>query len=779
MKKLLKLIGLLFFILFGFIILFAFGFITWPQLYLNKYTIEKVQVLWPSFQVTAESFIVRSKSSSLLHKRLYFKFADLCFQHQFLEGNFSLCLPDGEADLEYSLKNFKLVSFGPVNIKRAVLNYTNLAERDRALKNQRAMLPDFTQFKLPAQFKNTRFEAVNVSFDKIIYKSPSKRFEGDMQIQMIAGDYHLNEITIKGTLNDKTRQNYALSAQITSPDFFATDQWKLSSSVDLSINNNQFISHINFDWDRRLARYELKTKINNNNIDADFSLSGIYSNNLVVLNVNAQTTGLGDVVKNVMIKNCKWQLHLINEESNNGSLGFSCPVELELKQYGARVDEKHVYQTPKQLFLDFKGDLTTFFDPDLLHETKGKIKAVFKSELKEIAKVHGLFNADFKGVPIDLPHDWKFASDLNVEASIEDFEQLVETLKGSKFSVWSPLDVLKGKTQVSIKGNYNSLNDVSDIPVHISTSLKSKEQELNIDSESVLKINRTKKNGREVFLDGELILTKVLIEIPNINPVAFPQISPDKRILLKTKSEKGVQNLPVKYNLKIKTTLDSPLKIKYYLAGEPVPVMLDIVAKNSGVSGKISVLKFPAVFFRRRATVDHLDLVLHEDHSLVELDGQVTVQYADYTIFIKLMGTVERPSLIFNSSPPLSKENIMSVLLYGEPYDELDFDQSASVNDAYTAMADKAISLFSLFALASTPIQRIGYNPLTKEFSAKFKLGKGTSLNLNKSDTKQQIGLQKRLGKGWLIRTLYEDTKDKTGQGKNNGTALIEWNKRY
>ena len=74
--------------------------------------------------------------------------------------------------------------------------------------------------------------------------------------------------------------------------------------------------------------------------------------------------------------------------------------------------------------------------------------------------------------------------------------------------------------------------------------------------------------------------------------------------------------------------------------------------------------------------------------------------------------------------------------------------ETGSVGALSAAFADRAVALASLYLFASTPIQRVGYNPATKKASARIKLGSGTSLLVGGNENQAEAGIRRRLGHG-------------------------------
>src|SRR5690606_11102980 len=123
--------------------------------------------------------------------------------------------------------------------------------------------------------------------------------------------------------------------------------------------------------------------------------------------------------------------------------------------------------------------------------------------------------------------------------------------------------------------------------------------------------------------------------------------------------------------------------------------------------------------------------------------------------------TLAKPRLKLYSDPPLPERDIYALLIFGRSPDALDMDQRQSVEEARAAAADGAIGLLSMFYLARTPIESVGYNPQSGQFTAKVDLGRGVSLNVGAGgETEERVGLRKRLGRHWTIETTAVRSKE-------------------
>jgi hypothetical protein len=94
------------------------------------------------------------------------------------------------------------------------------------------------------------------------------------------------------------------------------------------------------------------------------------------------------------------------------------------------------------------------------------------------------------------------------------------------------------------------------------------------------------------------------------------------------------------------------------------------------------------------------------------------------------------------------------------------------------AAAGRGLDLASLYLLASTPVESVGYDPQTGAVSARFRIASGTSLNVSKSQQEdmESIGIRKRIGSNWSIVTQQGNPADPTDKSVS---ALLQWSHRY
>jgi hypothetical protein len=158
------------------------------------------------------------------------------------------------------------------------------------------------------------------------------------------------------------------------------------------------------------------------------------------------------------------------------------------------------------------------------------------------------------------------------------------------------------------------------------------------------------------------------------------------------------------------------------------------------------------------------------------VDGKLAVSYLEYDIDIELVGEVREPEIRLSSMPPLERNQIISVLIFGRPLSDLDEDEKQSVGNLNAAFAEAALGISSLYLLASTPIESVGYDPDRELVTANVGLGGGASLELGAGGAGSSVGIRKRLSREFIFRSEVERLGSTS---KQTVSALIEWVKRF
>ena len=404
------------------------------------------------------------------------------------------------------------------------------------------------------------------------------------------------------------------------------------------------------------------------------------------------------------------------------------------------------------------------------------------------------------------PLQYTVNGDLNF--LIRKFGRLTALLKDTPYAFPAPLNVMTGpvelKTQVKLTEaggeiEYQASTKLdSDVAHAQSVHLRAQGKTTlsYVENESASAAGKSEKVLRPLT-DVTILVDELHIAAPRFDLRKPPAFKPDPRFKLGSlkpleeealarEQEKSLaEQMPPDIHLHIKTTQAQAIQIATNLTKNAIPIDLDLIygklpARNgiieNGVTGDVIIGRTSVDLFKRNAVVDHFrfDLLPSGEQ---RVDGKVSVTYLDYDIHILLLGNLKEPIVKFESVPPVDDNQILAVLIFGRPLNELSADQQNSVSSLNAAVADAALSVSSLYVLASTPIESVGYDPSRQMVSARVGLGGGASLELGSGkDTSSSVGFQKRLNKDFTFRTEVDTI---TSSGKRTVTALVEWVKRF
>lgn len=526
----------------------------------------------------------------------------------------------------------------------------------------------------------------------------------------------------------------------------------------------------------------------------------------IQIKLNGRGRGLFPKISELELRNCVAHIRKVKSNSFPGNIKLVCPGTVRLPLgLPAGLDDRRQWRLPQRGRFTVRSDFNSKEFPFApASEVEGWAQLEIAPLSTPLFRGQGKVKMNFSGIPRIFPNQWKIDSDVAVGFRIRQFEALVKNFAKTPWAVPAPFHVLKGSVDLDVHGK-SDLNRGS-FPIHLKTRLRSEYQKLNLDGQGVIHVNNIQSVPRSA-MDFDLSLSDVELELPKLDLADPPRVWPDPRFHLleerqEERAEKGLENklsdlggfsrfdesaenVPkdlkegFSYDLQVKTPSHHPIKILSNLAKTPIPIDVQLfIIRNYFEKGFIRIKDFPIKAFRRDASLDHFDVVLKSPLSESRVDGLIKVHYVDYTVSILITSTLDKPVIQLSSDPPLPEDKLVATLLFGQPIEELDAEQIQSVGSARAAIADAALGIASLYALASTPVQSVGYDSTHKLLTAKLRLGKGTSLNLG-ADTGgiEEIGIRKRLGSNWSIST--DMTNSKTGDQNKSVSTFLEWRHRY
>ena len=763
----------------------AFVILNWPTLIINDTSLEMAaKYLKPiGIELSWKEVKTSMQSHGYLDETVGLSFDDLCVVMK--PEVDKICFKHVDLAGRYRFRAFipKLMSVGPINIEDGEVAL-NLPTEEKKEPSGPLEIPEI---KLPFWLKGAKFFPINVDIKSINVRQDKASYTGNVEVKIEPDDkQRLSRVNAKGSLRiAPAGQNFNFDVTVQSPAGFIKNIWKLEAQAKASLGGGMSASvDANIDGDEhKNLKHDLKITFNKDKINVKAEIKGSLSKKEFETKLIGSINNISDELRRVNLPNCVLKLTAKKLRMNRGELNLSCPVDLILKKFEIPPDMEKIYHPPERVRIDVSSKADTFFMPDMDEKTSGTINIRIEPTRSRLVQTRGGVKVKFAGVPSEALEKWNVESNLDIDFIIKEFSNLVKVLDTTKWPVPAPFNVLQGSLEFSLEGRVSSASKLGSFPAKFETRLKSEKQSINIDSKGELNLVFAKNSSKANKLKLDIKLNDVQLQLPDIALAAIPRFTPDGRIILgpKKEEEKKEEEVPFDYDLQVATPKGNPVRILSNLTPKYIPINVDVDAKKDGeeedFSGTVKIEHFPIKLFSREANVEKLDFKLQEPLDMTIVDGSMSMQFPELKIIIVMMGPVKSPNIMLESDPPMTQGDIVSTLLYGEPLDNIDSDQASSVNSMNAAMSDRAMALTSFFLLGSTPIQSIAYNPETKMFAAKLRLGKKTSLTVGGGESNKYVKIGRRLGKGFRISTGVEKDDDYDDQAA--ATAMIEWSKRY
>lgn len=754
----------------------------WPTIFINPYSLSVLsKYLVPlGIRVSWKDMNVGCTSNGFLDKTISIGAKKMCasVKPQLESG----CFDDIQIAFRYKFKGIipYIVEAGPVSMIGGDISIS-IPDGDG---KKEPLLGEFPipELKLPKYLSDISVRPVRIKIDSLSMKIAEDVISASADINLETDeDGAIDMLSLSANVSEKDIGFFNAALNLQSESHFRNGDWETDVDASGVLTGGEKVSadaSVNTEDGKNLSA-NIKGEYLENGISVVSSVVALVSSDSLDVSLEGSSKGLSKIVPEAGISSCSLKLKSLDKLKNRGSFDFKCLASAKLKKFELPRDFGSVYTPPDKIEMDISASGESFFSPDLDARTEGNVSLNLRPRKGGLVDMSGRVYADFDGVPSAGFENWKFISDADVDFTIKSFKDLVSVLEQSPWPVPAPFNVLGGSLEFSIAGAMSSNSDKIVFPAKLSTMLESPKQKFFIDSDGKLEIGLKKGAAGNDSLDLNINFEDVQIQLPNLSLAAIPRLVPDSRIIFPAKSKDGSKPASdesiFEYVLNLKTVQGRPIRILSNITPAFIPIALDMKTADDDMSGSFRIESFPVKLFSRSATIDHLNIALAEPFEKSVVIGKMVIPYIDMKILIELAGTVEEPSIILASEPPMSEGDIISMLLYGEPLNALDSDNASSVSNTNMAIAERSMALTSFLLLASTPIQSVAYNPDTKTFSARVKLANKTSLMVGSSSDQKEVGIRQRLGKGWSITTSLE--KDDTSQGA--ASAYIEWSKRY
>lgn len=750
-----------------------------------------VKTLGKDFHPSWKSFELRLASQGFARKRLLLHADDFCFSVS--SGDTRGCFNRIDADLavELSPRGVFLTRLARFDVDGRFLS-VDAAHRAPPQKKKKKPngLANF-QEALPASLRRLRIEGMNIKLPETTLALPStKTFTGDLSLTYSTAQAPPLALTAR-LYYDAPGKSENLDATLSiDSDFFTQGTLTTLTAIGKITGDAGDSAAFKARLDQKIqgaASLDASAWLVSGARRLRARATGVQSPNGYSARLTAAASDPVGALRALSVDDCSLEAPL-NAARQAQALRLSCLLSAESKPFGAPLGSKKIdlairleaTKKPKTLQPDyFEGSLTAKIAPR-----------------KDWYKFRADAAAEFAGRLGDLPRSLKSRHRIDAALDIANFADLVKFLHGTAYAIPAPFHVLQGPMNFSLNSRGNTREPDQKLVYGLNSNLTSGRQKLVATLDGTLLAKQAFTPTRAFTNRTEVVLQNVVLELPYIKIGAVPAVTVDSRI--RTGEEETAARAPkragqplptavarstasaVDYKISVKTA--SPILLYANINPAPAPIALDLTASpQKGLGGQIKIQRFEAELFKRKGVVDHVTLSLREGAKPLDLDGLITFRHNEADIRVKLLGSTDKPHVVFDSDPPMRQQDIIALLLFGKSPDELDPDQTATVSNSHSAMASGAFGLASLYLFASTPIQYVGYDPSSQSYAIKFSLPGGASLEVGSTpDQSRRLTLRKRLARHWVLQTEVQSIQEgQTSSQRNAVTTFIEWFQRY
>jgi hypothetical protein len=362
------------------------------------------------------------------------------------------------------------------------------------------------------------------------------------------------------------------------------------------------------------------------------------------------------------------------------------------------------------------------------------------------------------------------------EILISDLKKVVSTYAPAPYDkLPAPLNAMNGSITVKLLTDKTKDKEFVLFKTSTGIDLSGKKQalQLSVHGDIPLNVMDFSRGLIQVGLDFE----KVILQLPRLSKKSPPpQFFPDNRFKTSTeakKTEAEVQSGP-DIAFDIEALNERALHIKSNLLDEPLRLNLNLAIRKGEVkTGFVKVLPLKTSVFKRPVRI--IDLTINFNHPLEPvIDSTIQFPLPEYKITLKLEGPLSDPRHAFTSDPPLPKNDIYAVLLFGRPMSDLGADDKSSARATNKLLAQGILSLSVLYFLSGSPVEYVGYDPDTGRANAQIGLDQKTSLKVGAGEGGGSTGVRRSLGKGWYLDTSVQQNNDPSNDDVRNYGVLLE-----
>jgi hypothetical protein len=783
-----------------------------PKVVLNKSTLlfaasmlskSGTAITWANVEVQAES-------AGLLKKKLTLDFTGLCIRERTMSA-YNGCFDRARLSVVGGLVRFipKVTEAGPIEIDngKVLVDMDRLEQVNRAKPKEKERKKKAKPFRVenlaPSFLKGAQIHPVRLDVSRFEIRQNKKRIVGELHLSEKDNRIELAGNALSG------KENYGLSVRLVNDkDFWAWNHWNVQGDANALLADRRKVGltlnvspHFISVEKPAQGKWKLKRSSKEEAVALDFSIqgrtqkaaqsiladvSGSYVPSKLDAKISATARHLSPGLAKLTLSSCGLTVERQNPSQSDSRYQMDCRIDGTVP-----VPPKHLrfFEIPTEAGLRVQADLmSSDFIPSDTTQLQGKVDAVLNPILTPIFEGRAELHSRLDGVAGEFPRSGQIDSQVAVEMRIPDFQKLNQRLNKTAWGIPAPFQALEGDVTFRSTGSANL--EQGSLPIKLQTRLKSNSQSVNLDAGGTVEVTDirtdpwTQANFVLTLTDLKLLLPRLKLEKP---PRLFPEsrihtLEPIEKAQGKVSADGEIKKAEEKessfgYRAVIRTPPGSPVQIITNLAKGPIPVNLDInLSSESPPTGQVRVGVFPVEAFRRKATVQHFDIDLVAKAGDSAIDGRVDVPLGDYQAHIDVVGSIDKPQVRVTSDPPVGEDQLLAALLFNRTPEELDPSESATVGSTRATVSQGALSLASLFLLASTPVEGLSYNPDTGQVTAQVRISEGLSLNVGSGENQAgAVGVRKRIGSNFFVTTNVNNII----QNSSTVSAYVEWRKRY
>jgi hypothetical protein len=361
----------------------------------------------------------------------------------------------------------------------------------------------------------------------------------------------------------------------------------------------------------------------------------------------------------------------------------------------------------------------------------------------------------------------------HAELSIPKLKRFLNTFPAGYNQAPAPLSSMDGPLEFQFHSTLENKRLVSRLK--FATALEGAKQEIKLRVEGLVPWDTSNiQNPKAGSLEIAVFIDKFLLMLPRVSVrEPLPALLGDPRIHHAKNSTERTRKSPRKippWTVAIKTR--DPVSFRTSLLKEEFKFLLDLVVGPDGPEkGSVELLPMKAEILRRPIEVQNF-VTTWDNDSDPTLQGRIRFALPEYEIFLKIEGTLDSPRTAFESKPPLSTDDIYSVLLFGRPMSELDPEGRQGISRVQAGLAQGFFSLSTLYLLAGSRIESLGFDPSSNDVTAQLRLDKRHTLRLGTQEGQGTVALRRSLGGGWFIESSAQEPSQAGEQNTKFGLLL-------